>query len=605
MYGKASRLEKHMSAKLAWLRENYSHHTRESIGCSSSQANCYLTEKELHQLRMDEESLRETLEEEAMNKRAQEEKIRQKQAEDDKFFLEFGVLRDIPKGVLVLSGLSRVWKSRTYDLVLRGANGNVMGIHDFLCLPEWTVAEVQEERHHVDLVVGTPSTKVLAKADSLKKRKALLFGVASSHVAKRTRSAMSQSSGSTTRPSLFNVGSDEESEDDEDSCVEIPLITLGKAIMTNVDVAPIGTVCRSRSGAALAASFKDVSGDAIHRDFFPFSVGPHYATYPEGGIAGNYVDQFPTPGEMVRIEALTDDQLNAKMSVLHCLMMSHGGEMLDRYMGLLKSHHDYVQSADLLKNREERCASFLGLEAQIFGFQKQVANLNGKLSISDAVFAKSKFKGKKWKKKIKFLTKNLGQLNVDVARLISALNQATIVEAEQDAEILRVQGELLSLAANTSFERGLRMHRTPEEFTAVLKKISQFVLGAHNRLIEAGSLVAQTEYYFLNKISDHVADPLSVPLQLEPENWLESTVVPVSSSLELPSKVDPSFYVVVPEQKEEWINAMVDVSDNEMTGDAGNGKPMEVFVQGISHAVDGSGRVSSGLSDVVIALSVG
>ncbi|GKA44319.1 hypothetical protein Tco_0737043 [Tanacetum coccineum] len=31
MYGKASRLEKHMGSKLAWLREKYSHHTRESI----------------------------------------------------------------------------------------------------------------------------------------------------------------------------------------------------------------------------------------------------------------------------------------------------------------------------------------------------------------------------------------------------------------------------------------------------------------------------------------------------------------------------------------------------------------------------------------------
>ncbi|GJW50933.1 hypothetical protein Tco_0092284 [Tanacetum coccineum] len=93
MYGKASRLEKQMGAKLAWLREKYSYRTREGIDCSSSQANCSLTEKELHQLRMDEEALRETLEEEAMNKKAQEEKIRQKQAEDDQFFLEFGVVR--------------------------------------------------------------------------------------------------------------------------------------------------------------------------------------------------------------------------------------------------------------------------------------------------------------------------------------------------------------------------------------------------------------------------------------------------------------------------------------------------------------------------------
>ncbi|GJZ03561.1 hypothetical protein Tco_0536836, partial [Tanacetum coccineum] len=45
--------------------------------------------KEFHQLRMDEEALKEMLEEEAMNKKAQEEKIRQEQAENDAFFLEF------------------------------------------------------------------------------------------------------------------------------------------------------------------------------------------------------------------------------------------------------------------------------------------------------------------------------------------------------------------------------------------------------------------------------------------------------------------------------------------------------------------------------------
>ncbi|GKE17478.1 hypothetical protein Tco_1425055, partial [Tanacetum coccineum] len=85
-------------------------------------------------------------------------------------------------------------KSRVCDLVLWGANGNVMGIHDFLCLPEWTGTEVQEEPHHdirltlqslsfyctppaaadavipdptlEDLVVGTPSVKILAKAEA-------------------------------------------------------------------------------------------------------------------------------------------------------------------------------------------------------------------------------------------------------------------------------------------------------------------------------------------------------------------------------------------------------------------------------------------------------
>ncbi|GJY45647.1 hypothetical protein Tco_0434710 [Tanacetum coccineum] len=60
--------------------------------CSSSQTDFPLAEKELHQLRMDEEVLKEMLEEEAMNKKAQEEKIRQEQAENDAFFLEFRVV---------------------------------------------------------------------------------------------------------------------------------------------------------------------------------------------------------------------------------------------------------------------------------------------------------------------------------------------------------------------------------------------------------------------------------------------------------------------------------------------------------------------------------
>ncbi|GKB21624.1 hypothetical protein Tco_0855547 [Tanacetum coccineum] len=93
MYGKASQLQKQMDAKSAWSQEKYSGHTHGGIGCSSSQTDFPLTEKELHQLHMDEKALKEMLEEEAMNKKAQEEKIRQEQAENDAFFLEFGVVR--------------------------------------------------------------------------------------------------------------------------------------------------------------------------------------------------------------------------------------------------------------------------------------------------------------------------------------------------------------------------------------------------------------------------------------------------------------------------------------------------------------------------------
>ncbi|GJY80645.1 hypothetical protein Tco_0493396 [Tanacetum coccineum] len=84
MYGKAAKLEKQMDAKLTWLLEKYC--------CSSSQADLYLIEKELHQLHLDKEALREILEGKAMDKKAREEKIRQKQADDDEFFMEFEVI---------------------------------------------------------------------------------------------------------------------------------------------------------------------------------------------------------------------------------------------------------------------------------------------------------------------------------------------------------------------------------------------------------------------------------------------------------------------------------------------------------------------------------
>ncbi|GJW86220.1 hypothetical protein Tco_0161560 [Tanacetum coccineum] len=44
-------------------------------------------------------------------------------------------LRDIPEGVLVRYGLSRVWINPMCDPVLRRSDNTVMSIHDFLCMP--------------------------------------------------------------------------------------------------------------------------------------------------------------------------------------------------------------------------------------------------------------------------------------------------------------------------------------------------------------------------------------------------------------------------------------------------------------------------------------
>ncbi|GJW60598.1 hypothetical protein Tco_0109933 [Tanacetum coccineum] len=551
-------------------------------------------------------------------------------------------LRDMPEGVLVLSGLSHVWKSRICDLT--GVEVLEEPHHDirltlqrlpFYCTPRANVDVVILDPTLEDLAMGTPSAKILAKAEASQKQKASTSSATSSHVSKRTRSAMAQSSSITTRPSLFIDNSDNES-DDDDACVEILLVTpicsaavipslgnqggsstapatkgpstrdsRGKGItIDDVDAPFVGT-SRSRPSFDLASLFRDVSGDAIHKDLFPFSAGPYYAAYPEGGVAGNYeftreewdapyrttfgvltkevskdpsvckmvVDQFPTPGEMIRVKTLSGDQLTAKMSVSHCMMMSHGGELLAR-----------------LKGYEERVVGLTELELQVSAL----------------------------KRKIKSLTKSLDNTHVEVARFSADLNRATVLEAEKDKEILRLKatplgfasffrGKLLSLAASARFKRGLSMHQTKDEFAAILKKMSHFNF---KHATEPVSVILQLK---LEKLARLANIPALRDARVSPPIAKESTVTPTFESLELPTNVVPSSSVVASEQNEEWVNDMVDGPNPKITDGAANAKSKSVFMQGTSCAFDdtigvtevGSERASFSPSEIVVALSAG
>ncbi|GKB03815.1 hypothetical protein Tco_0831958 [Tanacetum coccineum] len=308
---------------------------------------------------------------------------------------------------------------------LKGADGN--GGAPFLeaslyCTPPATVHTVIPDPTPEDLAVGIPSAKILAKAEASQKRKASTSGATLSHVAKRT------------------------SDDDDDACVEIMLVTpIRSAIVIpslgnqgGSSAAPTAEGPDSRDSQGKGIMVDDAA--ALFVDFFHFSAGPYYATYPKGGIAGNY--------EFTR-EELYDDKLTTKMSVLHCMMMSHGGDLLACYGGLLQSHHEYVLStASRTKGYEE----------------------------------KFKAKGNERNKKIKSLTKSLDNLHVEVARLSTDLNRATVLEGEKNEEILHLKTTPLKFSSffcgHAGFEHGLIMHRTKDEFADVLKKMAHFVPGA-------------------------------------------------------------------------------------------------------------------------------
>nr|GEX95383.1 hypothetical protein [Tanacetum cinerariifolium] len=284
-----------------------------------------------------------------------------------------------------------------------------------------------------DLAAGNPSAKVVAKAKASQKRKASTSSATSSPVSKHTS--------------------------DNDACIEIPLVT---PIHAAAVILSSGNQSRGFATSVAEADhslhptllflFRDISGDVIHRDFFPFSLRPYYATYLEGGVAGNYeFSHEEWDASHQHTLTILTKELTAKMSVLQYLMMSHSGELLAWYRGLLQSHHE---------------------------LQRHVVGLNDKLASFDAAFSKYKAKGKERKKKIKSLTKSLDNLHAKVARLSADLNRATILEAERDEEILRLKASPPEFAsffrvASAGFERGLSMHQTKKEFSAILEKISQ------------------------------------------------------------------------------------------------------------------------------------
>nr|GEY05271.1 hypothetical protein [Tanacetum cinerariifolium] len=126
-------------------------------------------------------------------------------------------LRDIPEGVLVRSGLSRVWRNPMCDPVLTHFDNTVISIHVFLCMPFLDKAMVRKEPHGLDIsilgrvadritsptpagtviprasleevVVTRPDPKVVTKADYAAKRKTSTGPEISTNAAKKTRSS--------------------------------------------------------------------------------------------------------------------------------------------------------------------------------------------------------------------------------------------------------------------------------------------------------------------------------------------------------------------------------------------------------------------------------
>nr|GEY04694.1 hypothetical protein [Tanacetum cinerariifolium] len=205
-----------------------------------------------------------------------------------------------------------------------------------LVLHEWTGSKVQEEIHHdvrptlqrlpfyythpapvgtavsdltpEDLTATTPSTKVLAKDEASKKRRA------------------------------SNDGDDEESDDDHDACVEIPLVTPIRSVVTiprkgYQSEGFIFSDAEASQGKLLWTSLLVLFTYERWEDLYEPTLSIlSNERFKDPRVCKIVIDQFPTLWEMVQIKALFNERLAGKISVLHSLLVSHGGELLAQYI---------------------------------------------------------------------------------------------------------------------------------------------------------------------------------------------------------------------------------------------------------------------------------
>ncbi|GJS19790.1 hypothetical protein Tco_0448422, partial [Tanacetum coccineum] len=468
-------------------------------------------------------------------------------------------LPDILEGDLVLSGLSRVWKNPSCDPALRDSKNAGIGracgvdfhfggskVHEephnhnttiqerlpFYCTPSATIGAVIHDLTSDELAATEPSAKVLAKVEASKKR----------------RASTSSSAG----------------DDDDDDEVDEDVVNLGDDVIDILHVTPITSATKlpsrgnqpffdsfhvdvreesfghvndvhsnggiGQSAACggtdphvvrLSSALSDAVGDKIKRDLFPCIPGPK-ELFKDPKVCRAVVDQFPTLNEVIRVEAVGDDQRMDKMNVLHCLMISHGRELMAQFRVLIKTYDEYrLKSEAKDKSLQQQLSSINSLNYQVTNLKRQVDVLQDQANTFVVAPAKAKEKSKGHKKKVKYLNKVIDQLTSETTKLGFVRADIEVVKRTLSKSIraisqFRSAGGSPSLVVNVGFEQGLRVNCNEEQLAEVMSKVSMFVPSAKARLDQVVPLVATLKYPFLDKVSDCCDHPLADVVVLIP-----------------------------------------------------------------------------------------
>ncbi|GJZ62385.1 hypothetical protein Tco_0618522, partial [Tanacetum coccineum] len=462
-------------------------------------------------------------------------------------------LNDIPEGVLVLSGLSRVWRNPMSDRVLRRSDNTVMSIYDFLCMPSLDKVTVREEPHGLDtsilgrvddrttspapagtaipcasleeIVITRTDCKVVTKADHTAKLKASTGLEISTNAAKKTRLSKK---GSRAGSSGLAVGDEIEQtdnrtldDDDQRDGSEFAMEDIGnlndvsqgvsedasspaQEPMPALDTQPLDADADADEISSdgnvdpyYEAQVSNTAGDMLKRDLLPFVPGPYYIPYlyDEG-----YGSKSP-PYTKDDWEEIHGVNLGLRKKELYkdpkCQLITHGS--------MLNARYDH---------------SFRNVER----LSKQCTQLTAELEVLKSRCQMTEHKLSSWDKKHRKCRNERDTLAMEKKKIEEELSDFTALvrrflkSGEFNQKFLGVLNTAISVGVNL----GLCMDHTDEEFRGLSQRVADFIPDAKEKFDRVVVAFPDTTFLFLGMVSQNSHSSLQVITQLEPDRVTSS-----------------------------------------------------------------------------------
>ncbi|GKA51266.1 hypothetical protein Tco_0744462 [Tanacetum coccineum] len=488
-------------------------------------------------------------------------------------------LCDIPEGVLVRSGLSRVWRNPMCDPVLRRSDNTVMSIYDFLCMPSLDKAMVREETHGLDtsilgrvadritlpapagtvipraspkeISVTRPDRKVVTKADHATKQKASTGPEISTNAAKKTRSSKkgsgAGSSGQAAGDEVEQTDDGTLDDDDQRDGSEFDMEDIGNLNDVSQDKeveahTELSGGVRRATRASFHASH-DVSEDAsppaqevvpapdtqpldadigadeiASDDLLPFVPGPYYIPYPYDEGFGS--ESLPyTKDDWEEIHGVNLG-LRKKELYKDPKLITHGSMFNARYDHSLRNIERLSkQCAQQTQTIKRQSPDFKQQNESTVRANEEVSRLTAELGVLKSRCQTAKHKLSSWDKKHKKYMNERDTLAMEKAKIEEELIGTKFLKS---GEFNQASAGVLNTAISVGVERGLRMGRTDEEFRGLSQRVVGFIPDAKEKFVRVVATFPNTTFPFLDKVSQNSQSSLQDIARLEPNRVTSS-----------------------------------------------------------------------------------